>query len=327
MGAAAILVVALALGGLGMPPAPDAQRSAQVPRIGFLGATSEAGLGARLAAFRQGLRELGYVEGKNLGIEFRWAEGRYDRLPDLAAELVALRVAVIVTHGTPGTRAAKQATRTIPIVMAASGDAVATGLVAGIVRPGGNVTGMTFFNPEVSAKRLELLKETLPRSRRIAVLVNPDNPLGGPVLQAMGLTARFLSVQHLPFEVKGPGEFESAMVGMARRRADAFTIIEDPMLIDNARRLADLAAAHRLPSAGFKEFAEAGGLMAYAVDLPVMYRQGAGFVDKILKGAKPADLPVQQASKFELVVNLTTAKALGLTIPQSILLRADAVIR
>jgi putative ABC transport system substrate-binding protein len=323
----ALLVATLAFSAIQGPILSYAQQLGKAPRIGFLGATSEAGLGPRLEAFRQGLRDLGYVEGKNLVIEFRWAEGQYDRLPDLATELVGLRVAVVVTHGTPGTQAAKQATRTIPIVMAASGDAVATGLVAAIVRPGGNVTGATFFNPEVSAKRLELLKEAIPRIRRVAVLVNPDNPAREPVLQAMELTARSLKAELLPFEARGPREFEGAFVGMAQRRVDALTIIEDPMLLDNARSLVDLAAKHRFPCAGFKEVAEGGGLMAYGVDLPAMWRQAAGFVDKILKGAKPSDLPVQQASKFELVINLKTANALGLTIPRSVLLRADQVIQ
>jgi putative ABC transport system substrate-binding protein len=328
VGSTAIFIVALVLISVVWIPQPaDGQQSAQVPRIGFLGATTESGVATRLAAFREGLRDLGYVEGKNLAIEFRWAGGKYERLPELATELLDLKVAVLVTHGTPGTRAAKQATRRTPIVMTASGDAVATGLVAGIARPGGNVTGTTFFNPEVSAKRLELLKEAVPRIRRVAVLVNPDNPARKPVLQAMELTARSLQLELLPFEVRGSQEFESTFALMTEKRVDALTIVEDAMLLDNVGNLADLAARHRLPSAGFKEFAGAGGLMAYAVDLPAMWRQGAAFVDKILKGAKPAELPVQQATKFELILNLKTAKALGLTIPQTVLIRADEVIQ
>jgi putative tryptophan/tyrosine transport system substrate-binding protein len=327
IGPTAILIAALALSVVWASHPVDAQQPAKAPRIGFLGATTESGVATRLAAFREGLRELGYVEGKNLAIEFRWAEGKYERLPDLAAELVGLKVAVIVTHGTPAARAAKQATKTIAIVMAASGDAVATGLVAGIARPGGNITGTTFFNPEISARRLELLKEAVPRIRRVAVLVNPDNPARGPVLQAMEPTARSLQVELVRFEARGPQEFEGVFAGMAQSRVEALTIIEDPVLLDNVRGLASLAAKHRSPSSGFKEFARAGGLMAYAVDLPAMYRQGAVFVDKVLKGAKPGDLPVQQATKFELIINLKTAKALGLTIPQSVLIRADEVIQ
>lgn len=325
--AAAIFVPALAFSLLTFPLDGEAQQQTTAVRIGFLGATSEAGIGTRLAAFRQGLHDLGYVEGKNLLIEFRWAEGRYERLPALAADLVARNVAVLVTHSTPGIRAAKRATRAIPIVMVASGDAVATGVVAGIARPGGNVTGMTFLSPDISAKGLELLKEAVPRIRRGAVLVNPDNPVRQPVVQAMRRTAGSLQVELIPFEAREPQEFESVFAGMTQSRVDALTMIEDPVLLDHVRDIAGLAAKHRLPSAGFKEFVGAGGLMAYAVDLPAMWRQGAVFVDKILRGAKPGDLPVEQATKFELIVNLKTANALGLKIPQSVLIRADEVIK
>ncbi len=320
-----MVIVTLAV--LAAPLTAYPQQSAKIPRIGFLGAASEAGHRARLEAFRQGLRDLGYVEGQNLNIEFRWPEGQYDRLPVLAAELVALKVDLIVTYGTPGIQAAKRATSTIPIVMAASGDAVATGLIASLARPGGNLTGFTYFSPELNAKRLELLKEVLPRLRRTAVLVNPDNPANAPVLHAMARTAASLHVALDQFEARGPGEFESAFTVMAKRRVDALANIDDPMLVSDARRLAALAAKSRLPSTGFKEFAEAGGLMAYAVDLPELSRRSAVFVDKILKGAKPADLPVEQPTKFEMVINMKTAKALGLTIPQSILVRADEVIQ
>ncbi len=322
-----LLVVMFTLGVLVVPLAADAQQAGKVPRIGFLGVTSESAFGDRLEAFRKGLRDLGYVEGKNLNIEVRWARGHYERLPALAAELVGLQVDVLVTHATPGTWAAKRATTTIPIVMAVSGDAVATGLVASLARPGGNLTGGTYFSPELNAKGLELLKEAFPRIRRVAVLVNPDNPQKGPMLRAMALTAGPLKLELQQFEARGPNEFESVFAAMAKQRVDAFVTHDDSVLIDNARGLAALAAKGRLPSTGFKTFAEAGGLMGYGVNFPEMYRRAAVLVDKILKGAKPADLPVEQATKFELVINLKTAKALGLTIPQSVLIRADEVIQ
>lgn len=320
------LVVLLAFGLLIVPLAAEAQQPGKVPRIGFLGATSAAEYAPRVEAFRQGLRDLRYVEGKDIVIEFRWAEGKYDQLPGLAAELVRLKVDVLVTHGTPGTRAAKGATTTIPIVMMVSGDAVATGLVASIARPGGNLTGSTFFNPELAAKRLELLKEAVRRITRVAVLLNPDNPINGPVLQAMEATARSLKVVLQQVEARGSNEFEGAFSAMAKRRVDAFVVIEDGMLIANARGIADLAAKKRLPSAGFTEFAEAGGLVGYGVNLLELSRRAAVFVDKILKGSKPGDLPVEQATKFQLIVNLKTAKALRLTIPKPVLVRADRLI-
>ncbi len=323
----AVLSVILALALLGAPVPSSGQPPGKVPRIGFLGLTSDSDLGDRLRAFRQRLRDLGYVEGTNLVIEFRWAEGHYDRLPALAAELVGLPVDILVTHATAGTWAAKRATTTIPIVMAVSGDAVATGLVASLARSGGNITGTTFFSPEVNAKALELLKDAVPRIRRVAVLVNPDNPQRGPTLQVMALTARSLKLQLHPFEARGPREFESVFAAMARQRVDALVTHDDSVLIGNARGLAALAAKSRLPSTGFKTFAVAGGLMGYGVNFPEMYRRAAEFVDEILKGARPADLPVEEAMKFELVINLKTAKALGLTIPQSILIRADEVIQ
>ncbi len=308
------------------PLAAEAQPAGKVPRIGFLGSASASGYTSQLEGLRMGFRDLGYVEGKNIVIEYRWAEGEYDRLPDLAAELVRLKVDVLVTHGTPGTRAAKGATATIPIVMAVSGDAVATGLIGSVARPGRNVTGSTFFNPELSAKRLELLKNAVPRIAQVAVLLNPENPVNGPVLEAMESTAKLLKVRLQQFEARGPKEFEGAFSAMAKRRVDAVAIIEDGVLIAHARGIADLAAKHRLLSTGFREFAEAGGLVGYGVNFPEMFRRVAVFVDKILKGAKPGDLPVEQPTKFELVINLKSAKALGLTIPQSLLLRADQVI-
>jgi putative ABC transport system substrate-binding protein len=320
------LLIALGACALAAPLASLAQQAAKVPRIGFLGSTSASGYATQIEALRAGLRDLGYVEGKNILIEWRFAEGNYERLPGLAAELVQLRVDVIVTHATPGTHAAKQATTTIPIVMAAVGDPVASGLVASLARPGGNMTGSAFFNLELGAKRLELLKEAVPRTKRVAVLLNLDNPVSGLIIDVMEPTAKSLKVELQQFKVRGPNEFESAFTAMAKRRVDAVVINEEPMLIANAKGIADLAAKQRLPSIGFKEIAEAGGLMAYGVNIPEMWRRAATYIDKILKGAKPGELPIEQATRFELVINLKTAKALGITIPQSILVRADKVI-
>ena len=321
------IVLALGAGALAAPLASFAQQqAAKIARIGFLGTASASGWASRVEALRAGLRDLGYVEGKNIVIEFRWAKEKYDQLPDLAAELVRLKVDVLVTGGTPGTLAAKRATTTIPIVMAVSGDAVASGLVASLARPGGNITGSTFFVQELYAKRLELLKEAVPRITQVAVLLNPDNPASLTNIKQMEIAAKSMKVELQRFEVRGPNEFEGAFSAMAKRRVDAVEITDDPMLIVNARAIADLAAKKRLPSIGFKEYAEAGGLKAYGVNLLDMWRRAAYFVDRILKGTKPGDLPVEQPTKFELVINMKTAKALGIKLPPSILVRADRVI-
>jgi len=295
--------------------------------IGVLGAASASTYGSLIETFRQGLRELGYVEGKNIAITYRWANGRYETLPELAAELVRLNVDVIVTHGTPGTLAAKRATRTIPIVMAVAGDAVATGLVHGIVRPGGNVTGSSFFLPELLTKRLELLKEAAPKAMRIGVLLNPGNPAAAPVMRTMEPAARALNVELQPIEVRSASELEHVFtaMGRGRQRLDALTIVDDAMLIAQARRISDLAATHHLPTVGAREYVEAGGLMAYGVNASDLWREAAVFVDKILRGAKPADLPVEQPTRFELLINRRAAQHLGLIIPPSVLLRADEV--
>ena len=276
---------------------------------------------------RAGLRELGYVEGKNIRIEYRWADGKYERLPDLAGELVGLRVDVLVTFGTSGAIAAKQTTLTIPIVMAGTGDAVATGLVASLARPAGNITGLTLFIPELMAKRLELLKEAVPRAGRAAVLVHPDNAANVPVLKAMESTARSLNVELQRFEARRSSDFDSAFSSMAKSRVDVVVVTDDPFFNANARAIANLAVKKRFPAAGPGEFVGAGGSIGYSVNFPDMFRRAAYFVDKILKGAKPADLPIEQPTKFELVINLKTAKALGLTIPQSLLVRADELIQ
>ena len=311
---------------LAAPLAAEGQQVGRVWRIGFLGAATPSVWASRVEGLRGGLRDLGYVEGKNIVIEFRWANGMYDRLPDLAAELTRLKIDVLVTAGTPGVLSAKRATTTIPIVMAASGDAVATGLVASLARPGGNITGSTSFSQQLHAKRLELLKEAMPNLGLVGVLFNPRNPAFTTDLQEMEPAARSMKVRLQRFESQGPNEFAGAFAAMTRSHVDAVVIQEDGMLNDNTRAIADLAAQQRLSSIGLKEFADAGGLMGYGVDRIELFRRAAYFVDRILKGAKPADLPVEQPSKFDLAINLKAAKALGLTIPASLLQRADQVI-
>jgi putative ABC transport system substrate-binding protein len=303
-----------------------AQRQSEFRRIGFLGPSTAKGSLSRIDALRAGLRDFGYVEGKNLAIEFRWAEEKYERLPELAAELVRMKVDVLVTHSIPGTLAAKRATTTIPIVMAVAGDAVATGLVPSLARPEGNVTGSTFFQPELMAKRLELIKETLPRTAHAAALLNPDNSGARPAFQAMETAAKSLKMDLQRYDVRGPGEFDAAFSAMARKHVETVVVEEDPMLIANVSGIASIAAKKRISSIGFTEFAEAGGLIGYTADLLQLWRRAAYFVDKIFKGAKPADIPVEQPTKFELVINMKTAKALGIKMPQSIMLRADRMI-
>jgi putative ABC transport system substrate-binding protein len=276
------LLAALGPGVIAVPLRSFAQQPpARIARIGFLGVTS-ASLPVsviRVEALRKGLRDLGYVEGKNLTIEFRWAEGRHERLPQLAAQLVRLKVDVIVAQGTPGANAAKQATATIPIVMPVVADPVATGLVASLVRPGGNVTGLTWFSHEVSAKRLGLLRDAVPRAKRVAVLSNPDNSSNAPILQAMELAARQLKLEIQQFEARGAHELESAFAAMAARRVDAVTIIDDAMLIANAKAIANLAARNRFPLIGFNEVVEAGGLVAYGPSFPEMFQRAANYID------------------------------------------------
>lgn len=300
--------------------------SAKVFRVGFLGLPSADSLPQRTEAFRAGLHDLGYQEGRDVVIEYRWANSKYDRLPALLAELINLNVDLIVTHGTPGVMAAKQATSTIPIVIAVVGDAVASGLVASLARPGGNVTGLTFFQPELNAKRLELLKETVPDLMDVGVLLNPANQMNEPVLPQVAQVAQSLKLQLHQFNVRGPGDFEGAFAAMAAKRVRALVVFDDAMLIGNAKAVAALALKHGLYSCGFLDFAAAGGLLAYGVSFPDMFRRAATYVDKILKGTKPADLPVEQATRFETILNLATAKSLGLNVPSSLLLRADEVI-
>lgn len=321
------LITALGASALAAPLPSFAQQPVKIARIGFLGAASATGFAKQLDGFRLGLRDFGYTEGKNIVIEYRWAEGNYARLAELAAELVRSNVDVIVTHGTPGTRAAKGATTTMPIVMAVSGDAVVTGLVVSLPRPGGNVTGSTFFGPELSAKQIELLKEILPRITLVAALMNPDNPVIGPMLKAIEITTKSLRLGLQQFAVRGPNEFENAFSAMVQKSIEAVAIQEDGMLNANVRTAGDLAIRKRLPLVGNTEVPQAGGLLGYGVNFPEIFRRAAYFVDKILKGAKPADLPVEQPSAFDLVINMKTAKALGIQIPQSVLLRATEVIQ
>ena len=304
------------------------QPAATIPRIGFLGVSTPAAWASRVDAFRAGLRDLGYVEGKNIVIEFRFAQGQYDRLPELAAELVRLKVDVIVTHAAPGALAAKHATATnpVPVVMTNVGDAVGLGIVASLARPGGNITGDTFFVTELAAKRLEVLKDAIPRVRRVAVLANPDNAGQGQPLQAMEIAAKGLNVALLKFHARGPADLDGAFAAMAKENVDALAVIEDAVLIPSNKRIAELALKQRLPSISFIEYADTGGLFGYGANYLALYRRAAVFVDKILKGAKPADIPIERPTTFEFVINMKTAKALGLTVSSATRLRADRVI-
>jgi putative tryptophan/tyrosine transport system substrate-binding protein len=312
---------------LGTPFAVRAQQTGKAYRIGYLSLGSPAAEATRFDAFRAGLAALGYIEGKNLVIETRWLDGgTYDQLAGLARQLVDLKVDVIVTYATPGVLAAKGATATIPIVMTVVADALASGLVSSLAKPGANVTGMTYFVPELAAKRLELLKEANAGLARVGVLFNPANPSKEPVLSAMKMTADALKLVLAEFPVRGVADLDGAFTAMAEKSVGAVVLTEDPLLIYNADAAAKLALKYRLASCGFIEFAMAGGLVGYGIDYVEMWRYAATFVDKILKGARPADLPVERATKFADVVNLRTAKAIGIEMPTSLLLRADEVI-
>jgi len=320
------ILIALGVGVIVTPLAALAQQKGKVWRIGFLGSVSAAANVARLEALRAGLRDLGYVEGKNIAIEFRWAEGKYERLPELAAELVRLKVDIIMTHGTPGSLAAKQATATIPIVIATISDPVATGVVASLRQPGGNVTGVMFFTQELQEKRLEMIREVLPNAKRVAILTNADNASMKPMIPALEAVAKTLKLELRRFDVRGPDDFEKSFSAMVAARADAVVPIEDAMLLANDQGMADHASKRRLPLIAWKEVAEKGGFLAYGVDFPDMFRRSASYVDRILKGAKPANLPVERSTKFELVINMKSVNALGVKLPQSVLVRADRVI-
>jgi len=309
------------------PLAAGAQPAGKVYRIGFLG-NSTAALEANLVGpFREGLRELGYVEGQNIVIEYRWAEGKYERFPALIAELLAQRVKVIVSAGTPASLAVKKATTSVPLVMVAVGDPVATGLVASLARPGGNITGLTSTSEELDGKRLELLRQVIPKLSHVAVFWNPENPTLLTSLEEMRAAAQVLGMKVQVLEVKTPGELEETFKAIVRERPGALLVMADRLFLHNRQRIMDFATKQRLPVVpGHPELVEAGGLMSFGPSYPGMHGRAAYFVDRILKGAKPADLPVERPTKFELVVNLKAAKALGLTLPQSLLGRADHVI-
>ncbi|HUN69141.1 MAG TPA: ABC transporter substrate-binding protein, partial [Burkholderiales bacterium] len=294
----------LGLGGAAIAaPFPSfAQQEGRLARVGFLGSETPSEYARNIEALRAGLHALGYVEGKNLRIEFRWAEGKYDRLPALAAELVGSKVDVIVTHGTPGTFAAKRATATIPIVMASSGDAVGTGLISSLSRPDGNITGMTLLLPELSAKRLELLKLAAPGLARVGSLFNPLNPAYATDIAKTDEAAKTLKVQVQRFGARRPQEFEAAFAAMDKARIEAVLVHQDGMINANPGAIANLARKHRMLSAGFEEFGEAGGLIGYGVSFPRMYQRTATYVDKLLKGIKVRDLPVEQPTEFNLIV-------------------------
>jgi putative ABC transport system substrate-binding protein len=311
------------------PLGASAQQATKIARIGYLSGNLAANPHTR-EAFLQGLRDLGYVEGRNLEIEYRDVEGKYERLPALAAELVALKVDVILAAGTPQPLAAKQATRTIPIVFAGAADPVGSGLVTSLARPGGNVTGLSLLSPELVGKCLEQLKQAVPGVSRVAVLWQPGGSgerTEKDMLKAAEVAGRALGVRLQFVEARGPADFDGAFSDMTRARAGALTVLASNMILGERRRLADLAAKNRLAAVyPLREFVDAGGLMAYGPDLADVFRRAATYVDKILKGAKPADLPVEQPTRFELVINLRTAKALGLQIPPTLLARADEVI-
>ena len=306
----------------------EAQQPKKVPRIGFLGATSASANSARNEAFRQGLRELGYIEGKNIVIEYRYADGKFDRLPDLAAELVRPKVEVIVTGGPQSTRPAKGATGTIPIVMGFDNDPVGSGFVASLARPGGNITGSSTLSPEISGKQLELLKEIIPRLSRVVVLGNSNEPGNAQALRETELAAGAFRVQLQYLDVRAPKDIETAFREASKVPVDAVLVLVSPVVISQRTQIAELAVKSRLPAVyPWPEFVEDGGLMTYGPSITDLFRRAATYVDKILKGAKPGDLPVEQPKKFEFIINLKAAKQIGLTIPPNVLVRADKVIK
>ena len=319
-----LLLTMLAL--CGGPAKAEAQQPTKIRRIGYL--TSASGLGPREAAFRQGLRDLGYVEGQNIAIEYRFADGKLDHLADRAFELVRLKVDVIVTPSTLDAHAARQATSTIPIVMAASGDAVGAGVVASLARPGGNITGLTALAGELNGKRLEIVKEAVPGLTRVAVLWNAANPDTARDVEETQLQARPLGLQVQTLEVRGLNDFESAFRAATGKRAGALLTLTDALTLTSQSRIVDLAAKSRLPAIyGEGGFVEAGGLMSYGPNDADLFRRAATYVDKILKGAKPGDLPVEQPTRFEFIINLKAAKQIGLKMPPNVLARADKVIK
>jgi putative ABC transport system substrate-binding protein len=306
----------------------QAQQPSKVPKIGFLVGPSRSFFANRIELFQQGLHSLGYTKGKNIVIEYRYADGKADRLPALAAELVGLKVDVIVTGATPSVLAAKKATSTIPIVFVSTSDPVASGLVASLARPGANITGLAIVAPELSGKRLELLKEAFSNISRVAFLWNSANPAQGLQWKETQAAAQALGLQLQSLEVRSSNDFDDVFEAALRERAQALVVAPEPLINTHLKRIVEFAAKNRLPAMyGGPEVVDAGGLMSYAPDYTHQYRRAATYVDKILKGAKPADLPVEQPTKFEFIINLKTAKQLGLTIPPNVLARADRVIK
>jgi len=324
----AIGIIALVCAILTAPLTADAQQAAKAPRIGLLWGGSPSAVPQQYEAFRQGLQELGWVEGQNIVIEHRAADNRNERLPKLAAELVQMDVRVILAINAAAARAAKQATSTIPIVMVAVGDPVRYGLVTSLARPDANVTGLAFLANELIAKQLQLLKEAAPKVARVGVFVNRTNPAATSYLEDAQAAAQALGLKIIPAEVRGADDFDGAFSMIVRERGDALLVAPEALIFSQRQRIVAFADRQRLPTVfGSTVFMKAGGLMAYSASSVEIHRRAATYVDKILKGAKPGDLPVEQPTKFEFVINLKTAKALGLTIPQSVLIRADEVIR
>jgi len=308
--------------------AAEAEQTAKLPRIGYLSGTSYSANSARVDAFKQGLRELGYVEGKTIIVEWRYAEGKLDRLPALATELVRLKVDVIVASAPPPTRAAKQATASIPIVMAYDDDPVGNGFVGSLARPGGNITGLATLAPELSGKQLELLKEIVPKLSRVAVIGNATRPGSPQALKEVNLAGDAVGVQLQYLEIQNPKDIEIAFRAASQEHAEAVLVLTTPVLISRRKQVAELAVKDRLPTIyGRPEYVEDGGLLSYATSFTDLSRRAATYVDKILKGAKPAELPVEQPTKFELIINLKAAKQIGVTIPSNVLARADRVIK
>jgi putative ABC transport system substrate-binding protein len=322
-----VLVAILNFAVLAAPFAVHAQQASKLPRIGFLGNSTEALEANLIGPFREGLRALGYVEGQNVLIEYRWAEGKYERFPALIAELLAVKVDVVVTAGTPATLAVKRATTSVPVVMIAVGDPVGTGIVPSLSHPGGNITGLTSISTEMDGKRLELLREVLPGVSHVAVLWNAASPLQVLAEKQTQAAAQVLRIKVLSLGVRNEAEIDRALATIARERPGALLVLADRLFLHHRARLMDFATQYRLPGVhAYRELVEAGGLMSFGPSYAEMHRRAAYFVDRILKGAKPGDLPVERPAMFELVINLKTAQAMGLTIPQHVVLRATETI-
>jgi putative tryptophan/tyrosine transport system substrate-binding protein len=308
------------------PLAARAQQAGKLPTIGYSGGGTLLTDSQRVAAFVQRLRELGWVEGRNVAIEYRWPEGRNDRVDEIAVELVRIKVDVIVTTGTPGALAAKQATSVIPVVITTVSDPVGSGLVASLARPGSNITGLSLQQADLAGKKLELLREVIPALRRLAVLANVSNPNAVPEMGQVQAAARTLGLEVAVFEIRRAQDIAPAFEALIKDRSEALYVVGDPLLTTNRLRINILALGARLPTSASREFVEVGGLMSYGPNIPDLFRRAAEFADKILRGAKPADLPIEQPTKFDLAINLIAAKALGLEVPPSLLARADEVI-